>query len=85
MIKKSCINRFLAIAFHKQKVKCEFLYTEDLQDGLIIDGAAVSMSKCKEWGVVLFKVKRLGSEHLGWTFPAHTLSRSGIELPCNRI
>ena len=48
MIKKSCINRFLAIAFHKQKVKCEFLYTEDLQDGLIIDGAAVSMSKCKE-------------------------------------
>jgi hypothetical protein len=23
MIKKSCINRFLAIAFHKQKVKLD--------------------------------------------------------------
>ena len=47
MIKKSCINRFLAIAFHKQKVKCEFLYTEDLQDGLIIDGALRVVNRLK--------------------------------------
>lgn len=40
------------------------------------------MSKYKELSVMLFKVKRLGSEHLDRTFPAHTLFRSGIELPC---
>ena len=43
------------------------------------------MSKCKEQGFVLFKVKRFGAGHIDWASPTHSVSLHVIVSGLNHL